>query len=218
MDTTIWGPLMWQFINDVAIVNDEIYHRLEEHERHLIPKFVKHLKYMLPCKWCRQSYSVYISELPPQTPMKEWVYKVHEKVNRKLKRKSVIGVDKFLRRCEVYGGFGSTEHLWDLLFILALNYEPQKRDAYKLWFEYMGFIYAMLVKYRGYEDREEVRYLWKNFSLNVLDDKDSLLRYLSAHRPIGNKIQDVTYWVQRYRYAFAYNDPEEMLRLCGPYR
>jgi hypothetical protein len=217
MDTAIWGPLMWQFINDVAVVNDEVHANLKNEEKDVFPKFVKHLKYMLPCRYCRESYSMFISKMPPSTSMIRWAYKIHNKVNKKLKRKTPIKFEKFQRRCMVYGGFGSSQHLWDLVFILALNFSPQKRGAYNTWFQWMGFVYSMLVKYRGYEDDEGLRHLWANYHTDVLEDKDSLLRYLSAHRPINSNVQDVSYWMNRYKYAFAYNDSEEMLRLCGPY-
>ena len=73
MDTRYWGPSGWQLLHLIASKG--------------APKsFWKTIPYILPCKFCRTSLTEYYQSLPiPTTKQDVWLYKIHNKVNAKLR-------------------------------------------------------------------------------------------------------------------------------------
>ena len=82
MNTQIWGPLMWNLIHDVAVVADCYAHVPNFTERTI--NFFDNLKFMFPCRYCRESYGEFIqqSEYKIQPPFKDWIYKIHSSGRR----------------------------------------------------------------------------------------------------------------------------------------
>ena len=88
MNTTFWGPSGWQFLHTLTFIypqnpsfNDKVKMR----------EFMNSLCFILPCKYCRISFTKYIKSLPIDTyldsrdKMIEWLYKIHNKINKKLR-------------------------------------------------------------------------------------------------------------------------------------
>ena len=74
MDTRFWGPSGWQ-----------LFHLIAEGS----PKPILTLSFIsriLPCKYCRESTSNFISDMPLKKGMDagHWLYEIHRKVNHKL--------------------------------------------------------------------------------------------------------------------------------------
>lgn len=94
MLTKVWGPPLWiglhaitfGFPNEIDNTNPEMVARRESYY-----KFFELLGDVLPCKYCRESYKVFFTELNPRPfmnrrqDMVRWLYLIHEKVNDKLK-------------------------------------------------------------------------------------------------------------------------------------
>ena len=76
MDTRFWGPSGW-----------DLFHRISFHSKD--PSVLAHIANILPCKFCRQSTRKFIKELPfDKEHPAEWLYKIHNKVNDKLRTQS----------------------------------------------------------------------------------------------------------------------------------
>lgn len=90
MMTKVWGPPGWFFLHSVTFgYPDEINPENVDRVRHYA-NFFNSLGHILPCKYCRNSYNEYISELPVENFLNSrkdltlWLYLIHNKVNDKL--------------------------------------------------------------------------------------------------------------------------------------
>jgi len=90
MNTTFWGPDGWQFLHTLTFIypvkpsfGDKVKMR----------EFMNSLGLILPCKYCRLSFTKYIKGLSiddyldSRTLIIEWLYKIHNKFNKKLRIK-----------------------------------------------------------------------------------------------------------------------------------
>ena len=88
MNTTFWGPSGWEFLHTLTFIypikptfNDKVK----------IREFMYSLCFVLPCKYCRLSFTKYIKSLPIDDYLDsrelviQWLYKIHNKVNKKLR-------------------------------------------------------------------------------------------------------------------------------------
>jgi hypothetical protein len=92
MLTTVWGPSMWHFLHTMSFnypVNPTEADK--EHYR----EFVINLQYVLPCKYCRQNltnnfkiFPLNKCEMQNRETFSRYIYKLHEMVNKLLKKKS----------------------------------------------------------------------------------------------------------------------------------
>lgn len=232
MATFIWGPLFWALIYDIAIIMDHHWNSWTIQTKQQLSQFWSILRHLLPCKYCRQSYCKFYRQDPPTFPFVTWAFKLHNKVNAKLD-KPAMEIEKFKRRCHVYGAqsetslterphgaqsetsltcrhgsFSSANTLWDIQFILALNYDPtKKRAVYKQWFTYL----TLIVPYLNYDSSVKCFESVQGFSF--LTSKFMLLKHIGACR---DKSKPVEWFVHRYAPAIAHNTPEELLQICGP--
>jgi hypothetical protein len=91
MDTRFWGPPAWILLHTIAYnyVPNEI-------NREIYALFFENLKNVLPCIYCRASYTEYISLEPIQKYLNSskdlslWLYKIHNLVNNKLRSQGLI--------------------------------------------------------------------------------------------------------------------------------
>ena len=92
MVTTIWGPGMWHFLHTISF-NYPI-NPTDEDKTHY-KSFIENLKYILPCKYCRQNLTRNLILMPLTSKVMEsrdsfsrYIYKLHETVNKLLNKKS----------------------------------------------------------------------------------------------------------------------------------
>ena len=92
MLTSVWGPSMWHYLHTMSFnypINpskeDKIHYR----------DFVLNLKYVLPCKYCRQNLKTNFKSLPltiadmkSRETFSKYIYNLHELVNKMLHKKS----------------------------------------------------------------------------------------------------------------------------------
>lgn len=84
MDTRFWGPSGWRFLHLVTFAYDP------KQKKEMLT-FLETLPFVLPCKFCRSSLSLYYEELPPKDhlgskeELSKWMWKIHGKVNTKLR-------------------------------------------------------------------------------------------------------------------------------------
>jgi hypothetical protein len=108
MMTKVWGPAGWLFLHCVAagypnVIDPSNPEHLEKQNDYY--RFFYYLGKVFPCKYCRNSYQQFITELSPISHMgsraeiSKWLYDIHNKVNDKLgvplcERPSFEEVDK----------------------------------------------------------------------------------------------------------------------------
>lgn len=85
MDTRYWGPSGWKLFHLITFAYNP------KTDKKNMRSFFEILPYVLPCKFCRSSLSQYYEELPiekalkSKTKLSEWLWKIHGKVNDKLR-------------------------------------------------------------------------------------------------------------------------------------
>lgn len=89
METTFWGPDGWIFLHTITYLYPE---NPSFNDKYRTIEFFKHVSMILPCKYCRASFIRYSNSLPinkyldNKDLLTDWLYKIHNKVNGKLKR------------------------------------------------------------------------------------------------------------------------------------
>jgi len=84
MDTRIWGPSGWVLLHSIVENNG-----LPDKKK---ISFLETLSYILPCKYCRESFTVYADSLDLRntTNVSKTLYKIHNKVNAKLAKQGYV--------------------------------------------------------------------------------------------------------------------------------
>ncbi len=105
MDTRAWGKPMWESMFMMAANFPEKIDKNNKNDKELVKHYKDYytnLKFMLPCRFCRESYTEFIRELPIDDYLDSrrniifWVYKIKDKVNKKL-----ITQEKILLELEI---------------------------------------------------------------------------------------------------------------------
>lgn len=73
IDTRYWGPSGWQLFHLIAFRSSNP------------DKFLSTINRILPCRFCRESSTKFIKELPMTNNVARWLYDLHNKVNDKLR-------------------------------------------------------------------------------------------------------------------------------------
>jgi len=92
MLTSVWGPGLWFFLHTISFNYPQ--HPTTEQKNHY-KQFILQLKYILPCRYCRENVKKNLKALPltakdlkNRTSFSRWVYNLHELVNKMLGKKS----------------------------------------------------------------------------------------------------------------------------------
>ena len=92
MLTSVWGPGLWFFLHTISFNYPQ--HPTIEQKNHY-KQFILQLKYILPCRYCRENLKKNLKALPltakdlkNRASFSRWVYNLHELVNKMLGKKS----------------------------------------------------------------------------------------------------------------------------------
>ena len=92
MLTTVWGPSMWHFLHTMSF-NYPVVPTADDKKHYR--DFILSLRYILPCKYCRQNLTnnlkakpLTMSDMASRDTFSRFVYKLHETVNKLLKKSS----------------------------------------------------------------------------------------------------------------------------------
>lgn len=151
MDTRFWGPPGWKLLHQVAYQYPENPTPQEKLDYGI---FYSNLANVLPCKYCRNSFTKYIKNLPidgyleTKTKLTEWVYLMHNKVNGKLRRQGHITTPNptFKEVNEMYADCDKVKCQlpgWDFIYSIVFNYNkenpnPQMASGCLTFFTYLG--------------------------------------------------------------------------------
>jgi len=90
MQTRVWGPAGWLFLHSIA---QNYPWKPTEEQKVNYYNFFKLTGNVLPCRYCRESYQQFISEpgttltmssMDSRKTLVTWLYKIHNKINKKL--------------------------------------------------------------------------------------------------------------------------------------
>lgn len=104
MLTTVWGPSLWHSLHAISF-----NYPLQPTRRDKInyKRFIKQLQYVLPCKYCRINLKENFKCLPlldkdmkNRETFSRYVYKLHELINKMLKKKSGLSYQDVRERYE----------------------------------------------------------------------------------------------------------------------
>jgi hypothetical protein len=104
MLTSVWGPSLWHYLHTMSF-NYPIKPTMSEKKNYM--KFIKSLRHVLPCKYCR----INLKENFKQTPitmacMKNretfslYIFNLHETINKMLNKKSGLTYEDVRERYE----------------------------------------------------------------------------------------------------------------------
>ena len=92
MVTKIWGPAFWHTLHTISFnypVNPT------DDEKKWYRDYILSLQHILPCKYCRQNFTINLKQLPltmckmkNRDSFSRYIYELHELVNKMLKKKS----------------------------------------------------------------------------------------------------------------------------------
>jgi len=92
MLTTVWGPSMWHYLHTMSF-NYPI--KPTNNDKKHYKNFILSLQHVLPCKYCRinlknnfKHYPIRECDMENREAFSRYVYKLHEIVNKMLKKKS----------------------------------------------------------------------------------------------------------------------------------
>ena len=138
MDTRFWGPSGWRLLHLITF-------QYEPSQKEAVKEMFQMLEYVLPCKYCRASFSEYIEKLPiePYLTNKKklslWLYKVHNMVNEKLRKQNLLhepnpsyeSVKKVYEERIKEGCMRTAFEGWDFLFSIAENhpFSPSSKNS-----------------------------------------------------------------------------------------
>jgi hypothetical protein len=155
MDTKFWGSDGWKLLHTIAYIYPE---KPLIHIQKAYYNFYTLLKDILPCKYCRASFDIFLKELsikPYLTSprnLRLWLYRIHNKVNNKLRKQGLLKkpnptlqyvdnmYDKIIKNGREYAfklNIG-----WDFLFSIIYNYNPDvhSKEVYEQWFNLLAEI------------------------------------------------------------------------------
>jgi len=89
MDTRYWGPTGWKLLHLIA-------HAAKPKDMANLRAFFYSVAFVLPCKYCRKSFSEYITEDPmphSASDLPKWLWRIHNDVNAKLRGQGLTVVE-----------------------------------------------------------------------------------------------------------------------------
>ena len=97
----IWGPTVWKSMHMIAAAYPEKPTRSEAMH---YKSFFSTIGFVLPCLTCARSYRLFLRQHPlknflaSKKSLMYWVYLMHNRVNRKLKKRGKISWNTICRR------------------------------------------------------------------------------------------------------------------------
>tara|TARA_B100001989_G_C24475809_1_gene431727 strand:+ start:165 stop:863 length:699 start_codon:yes stop_codon:yes gene_type:complete len=92
MDTRFWGPDGWLILHSITANYPK---KISSKYKHIYLHFFNTLEFLLPCVYCRRSFSQYVKDIPIENYLDSkkniclWLYLIHNKVNDKLKSQNL---------------------------------------------------------------------------------------------------------------------------------
>lgn len=187
--TTKWGPPTWETLHCITF---QYPVEPSERDKKNYIKFFKCIGEVLPCKSCRESYSLFIRKdailtydlLASRESLCRWLYGVHNLVNKKLGKTVSIPFEQVVKKYEsLRQADGLLDYkitgpsAWFFLHSVSFGYpgcevSEAKKMTYKWFFERIHTVYKSKYKFIVPE--------------TALVNRDSLVKWLyDAHNSIN---------------------------------
>ena len=208
MDPSTWGPKLWSFIFDVCWNIDKV--ELNKQDKFAVNVFFNSLKYVMPCKHCRDSYCKYLKELggAPQCKVAlEWAYALKNKVNDKLNTRDRIIYEKLVQRMKTYQSCASQSDVLDFLFIVGVNYMADKDDSVahtrkKAWFWLMIRTLPIILMRLPEQQQLAEALSEKTAQREDVQNKDTVILYLcEVSQRVDGRSRNVEKMCKKYLHA-----------------
>jgi len=131
MDTRYWGPSAWRLLHLISFA-------AKPSNAKKVSAFFWTIPYILPCKYCRESFSEYLETDPitETTELPKWLWRMHKRVNEKLRSQgqtidvdpSFTAVEKIYMERLKMGCTRTNFEGWEFLFSVAEGH-PFSRAA-----------------------------------------------------------------------------------------
>lgn len=108
MQTRVWGPAGWIFLHCIA---QNYPQEPTEEQKIEYMRFFRCIGNVLPCRYCRESYKDFIGEqgtlldysvMKNRNTFTKWLYKVHNKINKKLGIKNCVSFEQVTEKYESF--------------------------------------------------------------------------------------------------------------------
>lgn len=104
MVSSVWGPPFWHYLHTMSF-NYPVEPTLEDKKHYR--NFILSLKYVLPCRFCRQNIRTNFKHLPltmdkmkNRDTFSKYIYDLHELINKMLKKESGLSYSDVRERYE----------------------------------------------------------------------------------------------------------------------
>jgi len=133
MDTRFWGPSGWRLLHSATFLYTP--DRRDDYR-----SFFETIPYILPCKYCRASLTDLYEQDPLEAALQSratlahWLYRIHNRVNDKLRRQCLRACAKNPPFSHVkiqyhtwlnQGALSRLSTFWDFLFSVAYNHPKE---------------------------------------------------------------------------------------------
>lgn len=192
MNTQFWGPDGWKLLHSITArypTNPDMK------DKHVYSEFFESIQHILPCIYCRNSYTEYITELPvrdhigSRDALTKWMFAMHNKVNAKLRGQGLLHekdppVKEIVKRydgyvSEVNGGDCTCFPGMNFLYCILFNFPMKKTqlDAiryanYILFFTYLAEVLPFPAMQEYYKE-----YITKYPIENAMETRASMKRW-----------------------------------------
>lgn len=160
MDTRFWGPDGWKLLHSIA---EKYPLHPTENDKDVYYTFFDTLQYILPCIYCRNSFSQYMKELDIRDFLSSkkklcfWLYLIHNKVNDKLKKQGINDKPNpkfttiYRRYTKLVNLYNNTNEYdipgFDFLYSIIFNYtytcenmNIMRTEKYIIFFNTLSFV------------------------------------------------------------------------------
>lgn len=180
MDTKFWGPSGWELLHLITFEKGSMKKKRE---------LFSVLNKVLPCKYCRQSTTEFMKQLPLKNNLALWLYDLHKMVNKKLSDQN-LHVEPNPGFSQVIKKYKEKLHLSELpgkefLLSIAYNYDCKTHDenAHKQFWDALKDLYP---KHKIKSPRINENYfydVWEILhSLGYEKSYNETLKYISKYK------------------------------------
>ena len=151
-----WGPGAWQLLHGLSErVGNQTHISLIRDERNELKMTLRHLWALLPCLKCQKHYKEWLQANPPekwiespfgidlQESMRDWVYRLHEKVNESREVSSGLTLESM---SSMYSSVPLREKASELkgFYQRGLDSRTLKADTWKLAWKHLDMLLRIL--------------------------------------------------------------------------
>lgn len=193
MDTRFWGKPGHKLLHSIAYCYSFNNENFNYENVKKMNKFMTSLKHILPCIYCRRSYSKYIKELPIKDFNNEenkynifkWMYLIHNKINDKLRKQGYLNEKnpKYSDILEKYKRYVKNINCivgWDFLYSIVFDYPDYSFEmSDSKYNSYINF-FTILKYFLPCKSIRELysKYIENNPIENHMETKEDLKKWL----------------------------------------